>query len=69
MYRFKDKKKNKRFNDLRKALESGKKILQGPSVWPDCSPFYPNYNTPEFIADHLINREYELGLKTKIISQ
>ena len=30
-------------------------------LWPNCAPFLPEYKTPEYIADHLINRHGGFG--------
>jgi hypothetical protein len=67
MTRFIDVKKNNRYNELKSALEAGKKINQSGRIWPDCSPFYPQYNTPEYLADHLVNRELGLSMRTEIV--
>ena len=59
-------KRENRINDLKKALSLGKKIVQSGRIWPDCSPFLPQYNTPDYLAEHIENREYGFGFKTVI---
>ena len=56
-----------RLNDLKKALSTGKKVIQIGRIWPDSSPFLPKYNTPEYLAEHIENREHGFGFKTEII--
>lgn len=61
-----------RKNEIIEALKNGHKILQQignrpPSIWPDCSPFLPQYNTPEYLGNHIAIRESGFGFETRII--
>jgi hypothetical protein len=54
------------------ALREGKRIRQivseaYTSVWPDCSPFLPECNTPEYLGHHLAIRERGFGFETIIL--
>lgn len=37
------------------------------SIWPDCSPFVPEANTPGYLAAHIEAREYGFGLQTELV--
>lgn len=57
--------------ELERAFRDGKKVReQMPrkiNIWPDCSPFVPEYNTPENLAEHVESREYGFGWALTII--
>ena len=36
-------------------------------IWPDCSPFLAEYNTPSHLARHIENREYGLRFRAEAI--
>jgi len=62
---------DRREEELVNALKNGDTIRQiighYRGYWPKCSPFLPQYNTPEYIGHHLYLREHVWGLDTLII--
>ena len=68
-------KRLQRIEELRAHLEAGGSIRQGGThddyqpwmIWPACSPFMAQWNTPEYLAYHLENREYGLRFETEIV--
>ena len=52
---------------LEVALRAGRSVAQIGRVWPACSPFIPECNTPEYLAEHIESREYGFGFATKIV--
>jgi len=61
-------KKNSLQSRIRTALDNGKFVgeqirKEYTSLWPACSPFYPEVSTPAYLAEHLINRHFGFGFE------
>lgn len=63
-----NRKRYARREEIRQALDQGRKVFQLRSVWPDCSPFLAEWNTPEHLAEHIESREYGFGFETRILN-
>lgn len=49
------------------VLREGGSIRQMGRLWPLCSPFLPEWNTPEHLAKHIEAREHGMGLKCDVL--
>jgi len=64
-----------RRRELEAHLASGGRVQEtmGPPsrplvlIWPECSPFLAEYNTPACLARHIENREYGLRFRADLI--
>jgi hypothetical protein len=62
--------------ELETALRNGSKVRQvygdgeaAASIWPDCSPFVAELNTPANLARHIERREDGFGFETEILAR
>ena len=58
--------------EIEQHLAAGGNVRQGfpprwEGVWPECSPFLPQRNTPEFLATHIEAREFSFGMETVLV--
>ena len=61
-----EERRGRRRVELCRLLSEGSKLKQDGRIWPDCSSFLPQYNTPAHLARHLEAREFGFGWPVEV---